>query len=131
MLDAIVEARSVSKTIAILRRAFSGFDGTGFVAKTVTHLLLDCHREAKLFGMRNDDYLSTGVRPNARKVLNLIHRRPLHQNQYCEDEDFFFGALLRMVHAVRVLMPAGAQGWLHRRLVNVCVVQFNVWKRMV
>ena len=32
------------------------FDGTGFVAKTVTHLLFDCDRDAKLFGMRNDDY---------------------------------------------------------------------------
>ena len=69
VLDAIVEARSVSKTIAILRRAFSGFDGTGFVAKTVTHLLFDCDRDAKLFGMRNDDYSTPAWVPMLAKSL--------------------------------------------------------------
>ena len=42
------------------------------MASTASHILWDIDRGTKLFGLRQDDFLNTGVGPNVRKLITCL-----------------------------------------------------------
>jgi len=101
------------------------------VASTCTHILCDCDKNVKAFGLRNDDYLLTGVGPNPRNLINMIEGRPLHQNQYGGDDEFYLASLRKLAASVVPHIPTGSQGIWKKRLGNLRSVQFNACKLLI
>ena len=127
VLDKMIEERSAAKMIGALH-AFYGFGGTGFVAATCTHILIDMDRDSKLLKLRNDEYLFTAVGPNPRKLINMLENRPLHQHQYGGDDGFYQHKLQRLTQMTQQRLPPGSDGIWKRRLGNMRVAQFNLCK---
>ena len=105
--------------------------GKGYSAATTIHILLDCNRDIKAFGFRNDEYLSTAVGPNNRKLINLVTGRPLQDHQYGGDDKYYFAASSHIATATKKHLPAGTDGALRRTLGCVRTVQFNCCKLLI
>ena len=101
MLRDCIERKSSAAAIANLQHMLSGFGGTGFVAKGVVHTIMDVDVRRKYFQWRSDDYFYTGVGSNPRSLINLCCGRPLSENRYGGDDDFYLRALRQITNKVR------------------------------
>ena len=127
ILDKIIDCRSVATALRTLQ-GVSGFGGSGFVAATTLHTLVDCDKKVDLFGFRNDEHQHTAVGPTTRKLINLVEERPLRLHQYGGDDEFYLEKLRKITANVAAVLPPGSNGVLRRTLATLRVVQFNLCK---